>query len=265
LASAEDRDRLLELAREVAVEAAELVRTLRREGVHVTGTKSSDIDIVTEADRASERLLHERLLRARPGDGFLGEEGARSESRSGVTWVVDPIDGTVNVLYGIPEYAVSVAATVAGEAVAGVVVNAESGECFTATRGGGAYLDGRRLAVRETVPMSQRLVLTGFNYVQDVRRAQAAAIARMLPQVRDIRRIGSAALDLCAIAAGRADAYLEEGLFPWDMAAGGLVATEAGARLDVLPGAGGGSCVVCTPTEGYDDFVKLAADAGFLR
>ncbi|MGN6129294.1 MAG: inositol monophosphatase family protein, partial [Nocardioidaceae bacterium] len=162
---------LLELARTVAVEAAELVRTLRREGVEVAGTKSSEIDIVTEADRASERLIYDRLLRARPDDGFLGEEGASSESASGVTWVVDPIDGTVNFLYGIPQYAVSVAATVGGESVAGVVVDAASGACFTATRGGGAYLDGRRLAVRSTAPMSQRLVLTGFNYVQDVRRA----------------------------------------------------------------------------------------------
>ena len=113
--------------------------------------------------------------------------------------------------------------------------------------------------------MSQRLVLTGFNYVQDVRRAQAVAIARMLPEVRDIRRLGSAALDLCAIAAGRADAYLEEGLYPWDMAAGELVATEAGARLGALPGAGGGTCVVCAPDAGYDDFVALAEKSGFLR
>ncbi len=260
-----DPQELLELARSVAVEAAELVRTLRREGVHVTATKSSDIDIVTEADRASERLVYDRLLQARPDDGFVGEEGASSESASGVTWVVDPIDGTVNFLYGIPQYAVSIAATVAGESVAGVVVNAESGECFTATRGGGAFLDGRPLVVRDTVPMGQRLVLTGFNYVQEVRRAQASSIARMLPEVRDIRRLGSSALDLCAIGAGRADAYLEEGLHPWDMAAGGLVATEAGARLDALPGAGGGTCVVCAPAAGYDDFVRLAESCGFLR
>jgi len=257
-------DELLTLAREVALEAAELVRAKRREGVEVAATKSSAVDIVTEADRASEKLIYERLMAARPDDGFLGEEGASAKSHTGVTWVVDPIDGTVNFLYGIPQYAVSIAASVDGESVAGVVVNVASGECFTATRGGGAFLDRAPLQVRARAPLAERLVLTGFNYLVEVRRSQAAAAARMLPEVRDIRRLGSSALDLCAIAAARADAYLEEGLHPWDMAAGGLVATEAGARLEARPGAGGGTCYLCAPRDGFDEFEDLVERSGFL-
>lgn len=257
-------DELLELARTVALDAADLVRTRRRAGVEVTGTKSSPIDIVTEVDKASEALIYERLLDARPGDGFLGEEGSSSDSSTGVDWVVDPIDGTVNFLYGIPQYSVSIAASRDDQVVAGVVVDVASSECFTATRGGGAFCGGRPIRVREPVPLSQRLVLTGFNYVADVRAKQADAAARLLRQVRDIRRLGSAALDLCAIGAGRADAYVEEGLRPWDMAAGGLVATEAGATLEVLAGAGGTRCVVCAPTTGFGEFLDLVRRCGFL-
>jgi myo-inositol-1(or 4)-monophosphatase len=261
-------DGLLDLARTVALEAAELVRTERRKGVEVSATKSSPVDIVTEVDRAAESLIHDRLLAARPDDGFLGEEGGSSSSSSGVTWVVDPIDGTVNFLYGIPQYSVSIAARLDDEAghrvVAGVVVNVQSGEVFAAELGGGATCDGEPLRVREVVPMSQRLVITGFNYLLDVRTRQAAAVAVMLPEVRDIRRLGSAALDLCAIAAGRADAYVEEGLNAWDMAAGGLVATEAGARVEVRLGSGGHDCVICAPADGYDDFAALVTRCGFL-
>jgi myo-inositol-1(or 4)-monophosphatase len=257
-------DDLLQLAREVALEAADLVRTRRRDGVEVAGTKSSPIDIVTEVDKAAEALIYERLLAARPGDGFLGEEGSSSASSTGLSWVVDPIDGTVNFLYGIPQYSVSIAASRDEQVVAGVVVDVESRECFTATRGGGASCGGRPLRVREPAPLSQRLVLTGFNYVADVRAKQGDAAARLLREVRDIRRLGSAALDLCAIGAGRADAYVEEGLNPWDIAAGGLVATEAGARIDVRTGAGGTRCVVCAPTTGFDEFLDLVRRCGFL-
>ncbi len=256
---------LLELARTVALEAADLVRTRRRAGVEVAATKTSATDVVTEIDHASEELIYARLLDARPGDGFVGEEGGAAASESGVTWVVDPIDGTVNFLYGIPQYSVSIAATVAGETVAGVVVDVERGECFTATRGGGAFCDGRPLRVRGPVPLEQRLVITGFSYVVDVRRRQAGAVAALLPRVRDVRRLGSAALDLCYVGAGRADAYVEEGLNPWDMAAGGLVATEAGARLETRAGVGGGVCVICTPVAGFDDFAQLVGAVGFLR
>jgi myo-inositol-1(or 4)-monophosphatase len=261
-------DGLLDLARRVALEAADLVRVERRKGVEVSATKSSPVDIVTEVDKAAERLIHERLMAARPDDGFLGEEGGSSTSTSGVTWIVDPIDGTVNFLYGLPQYAISIAASIDDGpetgVVAGIVVNVESGEVFAATRGGGATCDGRPLRVRDVVPMPQRLVITGFSYVAAVRARQAAAVASLVTEVRDIRRLGSAALDLCAIAAGRADAYVEEGLNPWDVAAGGLVATEAGARLEVEAGVGGNDCVVCAPVAGYADFAALVARCGFL-
>lgn len=255
---------LLELAVEVAAEAAALVRDRRTAGVEVAATKSSPVDVVTEADRAAEALIQTRLATARPGDGILGEEGAAAASRTGITWVVDPIDGTVNFLYGLPQYAVSIAAERDGRSVAGVVVNVATGELFTATRGGGAYVDGRRLQVREDVALEQRLVGTGFNYVREVRVRQAAATGRMLATVRDVRRMGSAALDLCAVAAGRLDAYVEEGVHPWDVAAGGLVATEAGARVETRQGASGRPCVVAAPAAGFDAFDALARSCGFF-
>jgi len=255
---------LLALARMVADEAADLIRGSRA-GAEVVQTKSSPVDVVTAVDRAAESLIFDRLMQARPEDGFLGEEGASSESTSGVTWIVDPIDGTVNFLYGIPYYSVSIAASLRDGVVAGVVVNVETRECFEATLGGGATCNDRPLGVREVVSPSQQLVLTGFGYQADLRASQAAAVAAMLPQVRDIRRLGSAALDLCAIGAGRADAYVEEGLNPWDMAAGGLVATESGARLETRSGVGGNDCVLCAPAGGYDAFAALVEDCGFLR
>jgi myo-inositol-1(or 4)-monophosphatase len=259
---------LLDLAVDVAVEAADLVRERRRAGVEVAATKSSPVDVVTEVDKESERLIFERLTSARPRDGFLGEEGASAPSASGVVWVVDPIDGTVNFLYGIPAYAVSIAASVDGEPVAGVVVNVESGERFTATKGGGAFLDGRPLRVADTrpaPPLSQRLVGTGFNYVEEIKLLQTTAVSAMLHEVRDIRRIGSAALDLCSVAARRLDAYVEEGLNPWDVAAGGLVATEAGALLETHSGVGGRDCVVCAPASGFEELRDLVVRSGFLR
>lgn len=257
-------EELLDLARDVASEAAGLVRERRRGAVEVADTKSSPVDVVTEADRASEELIYSRLTKARPGDGFLGEEGGSAESTTGVTWVVDPIDGTVNFLYGIPQYAVSIAVRRHGEVVAGVVVNVASGEVFTAVHGGGARLDGRPLRVRDVVPLEQRLVATGFNYVAEVRTLQAAAVARLLGTVRDVRRLGSAALDLCALGAGRVDGFVEEGLKPWDMAAGALVAAEAGARVETRAGVGGGPCVVAAPRDGFAELMVLFEECGFF-
>jgi myo-inositol-1(or 4)-monophosphatase len=255
---------LLKLARSVAVDAAALVRERGRAQVRVEATKSSPVDVVTETDQESERFIRRRLLRARPDDGFVGEEGAERATRSGVTWVVDPIDGTVNFLYGLPHHAVSVAARVGEEVAAGVVVDVGSGECFTATAGGGAFVDRVRLRVRMDVPMEERLVLTGFSYRSDVRRLQGRAVARMLPRVRDIRRLGAGAIDLCMLAAGRADAYVEEGLRPWDIAAGGLVAREAGARVETRLGAGGDGCLVAAPEAGFAAFSALVQECGFL-
>lgn len=256
---------LRRVAEQVAVEAAELVRRRRAEGVEVVARKSSVIDIVTQVDRESEAFLRSRLAELRPDDGFLGEEGGAREARSGVTWVVDPIDGTVNFLYGIPHYAVSVAAVdPTMRSLAGAVVNVPTGEVFTASRGGGATCDGRPIRVRVETSMEQRLVLTGFQYQQHVRVVQAAATARLLGRVRDIRRLGSAALDLCAVAVGRADVYVEEGLMLWDRAAAGLIAEEAGAVVEVFRGAGGMDGVLCAPAETYVEVAALVVECGFL-
>ena len=253
------------LAEEAARAAAELVRRHAARGVEVAATKSSDIDVVTAADRASEELIRERILAARPDDAFLGEEGAATAGGTGVRWIVDPIDGTVNFLYGIPEYAVSVAAEVDGEVVAGVVLNAATGTLYAGHVGGGAWCDGRRLAVRATVPLAHRLIATGFNYTRPVRQVQAAAVARLLPEVRDIRRTGSCALDLCRVAEGSLDGYVEEGVHLWDHAAGGLIARLAGARLEVTVGAAGQEAVVCAPEDGFEAFADAVRTAGFLR
>lgn len=255
---------LLDLAVAVATEAADLVAARRRAGVRVAGTKSSVVDIVTEADTECEQLIRDRILAARPDDGFLGEEGDDIHGTTGVRWIADPIDGTVNFLYGLPQYAVSLAAEVDGEVVAGVVVNAATGACYRARRGGGAWRDDERLTVRADVPLGERLVLTGFNYEARTRAVQAAAAAALLPRVRDIRRLGACALDLCHIAEGAADGYVEEGVALWDHAAGALIAEEAGARAVRTTGRDGKPALVCAPEAGFDAFWALVVEAGFL-
>ncbi|MPY77515.1 MAG: inositol monophosphatase [Actinophytocola sp.] len=236
-----DERSLTEIAETVAADAAELVRQrnadLRGGAAMSVGTKSSDTDVVTAADTESERLIRSRLAELRPGDAVLGEEegSGAADSEAGVTWVVDPIDGTVNFLYGYPAFAVSVAAQVDGVSVAGAVVEPVSGRRWTATRGVGAWLDGAPLRGASQDSLDLTLLATGFAYRQDRRQRQAKLIAAMLGRVRDIRRGGSSALDLCAVAAGWVDAYCEHGLSRWDWAAGALIAAEAGARV-TLPG-----------------------------
>ena len=238
---------LREVAEVLAREAGALVHDGRPERVAVAATKSSPQDVVTAMDLASEELLRRRLAERRPDDGILGEEEGFVAGTSGVTWVVDPIDGTVNYLYGIPAYAVSVAAVMVPDgatapdpetwvALAGCVYAAADGRAFTAGLGQGAELDGRPLRVNHPESLSQCLVGTGFGYVAARRAAQARVVAGLLPQVRDIRRIGSAALDLCTLAAGGLDLYYERGLQPWDLAAASLVAQEAGATVTGLQG-----------------------------
>ena len=233
---------LLDLAVATAREAAVLVARGRATAGEDVDVKSSPVDVVTAVDTASEELIVGRLLAARPGDGVLGEEGADREGASGVRWVIDPIDGTVNFLYDLPAYAVSIAAEVDGEVVAGVVLNVATGELFTATRGGGAHFSSPArpepvlLTGSRPASLEQTLVATGFGYQVEQRRAQGAVVAALLPRVRDIRRFGSAALDLCAAAMGRTDAYYELNLNPWDHAAGALVAAEAGLVVTGLPG-----------------------------
>jgi myo-inositol-1(or 4)-monophosphatase len=221
---------LLALAESVAREAGELLlsRRLTTE-ITVAATKSSPTDVVTAMDTAAEELIRTRLLAARPSDAILGEEGGSTSGSSGVTWVVDPLDGTVNYLYDLPAWSVSIAAEISGSVVAGVVVCPPTAEVWTATRGGGAFLNGTPVAARAADRLDQALVGTGFSYEPTRRALQADLLTRVLPAVRDVRRIGSAAVDLCGVACGRLDAFYESGLNRWDVAAGLLVATEAGA------------------------------------
>lgn len=234
-----DESLLKSVAVQVATDAAELVREAwegmaRGRSVDV-GTKSGATDVVTAVDHESERLVRDRLASLRPGEPVLGEEGGGAAG-DGVTWVVDPIDGTVNFLYGLPWFAVSVAAQVGGESVAGAVVEPASGRVWSAARGQGAFLDGRQLAVSAPPRLELTLVGTGFAYARERRTRQSRFAASLLGQVRDIRRNGAASLDLCAVAAGWLDAYVEHGLNRWDWAAGALIAAEAGAQV-LLPGA----------------------------
>ncbi|MEU5366375.1 inositol monophosphatase family protein [Streptomyces sp. NPDC005925] len=231
---------LLAIALEAARRAGDLLRDGRPADLAVAATKSSPIDVVTEMDIAAEKLITTLVADRRPHDGYLGEEGALTEGTSGVRWVVDPLDGTVNYLYGLPTWSVSVAAEQDGETVVGVVVAPMRGETFHAVRGRGAWASGawageRRLACRPAPPLDQALVSTGFNYVTDVRAHQAEVAAKLIPQLRDIRRGGSAAVDLCDLAAGRLDGYYERGLNAWDWAAGDLIAREAGALTGGRP------------------------------
>ncbi len=240
---------LVELAARFARAAGELVRAGRPDQVDVAATKSSPVDVVTERDLASEALLRALIREHRPDDGVLGEEDEPVAGTSGLTWVLDPIDGTVNYLYGIPAYAVSVA-VVAGPpvperwtAVAGAVHSVSEGRTFTAGRGLGAFEDGRALRTNAARPMAESLVATGFAYTVQRRTEQGRLLAELLPLVRDVRRIGSAALDLCWVGAGVLDLYYERGLKPWDLAAGALVATEAGAVVTGLHGAPAGEAM----------------------
>jgi len=222
------------LARDLARAAGAALRA-RPDDLGVT-TKSGPTDVVTVMDKAAEKVILAGLAQARPDDAIVSEESAASGGTSGVRWLVDPLDGTVNYLYGIPRYAVSIAAEVGGEMACGVVLDVVLGQEYTATRGGGAYCDGVRLACSTETDPAQALLATGFAYDVGRRTVQARTIASVLPAVRDIRRFGSAALDLCDVASGRVDAYYEAGMHPWDWAAGALIAREAGARVDGLSG-----------------------------
>ncbi|GGX60219.1 inositol monophosphatase family protein [Streptomyces hiroshimensis] len=227
---------LLAVALEAADRAGALLRDGRPADLGVAATKTSSIDVVTEMDIAAEKLITGFLAERRPEDGVLGEEGASSEGSSGVRWVIDPIDGTVNYLYGLPSWAVSIAAELDGQAVVGVVAAPMRGETYRAVLGEGAYEGERRLAVRPAPGLDQALIGTGFGYLAARRASQAEVLRSLLPQVRDIRRGGSAAIDLCDVACGRLDGYYERGLNPWDYAAGALIAREAGALTGGRPG-----------------------------
>jgi myo-inositol-1(or 4)-monophosphatase len=245
---------------DVAVEAARmagalLIERVRRGGEHEISSKSTPTDLVSEADLASERAIRELLAERRPEDGFVGEEGGREGGSSGLSWVVDPLDGTVNFLFGIPQWCVSVAVRDEHATLAGAVYDPNRDELFTALRGGRSLLIGPagaielhgRSAAQGTgageggerpegdAELATAMVATGFAYGAHVRAAQARAIERLLPRVRDIRRVGSAALDLCWTAAGRYDAYFERAVKQWDIAAGALICEGAGLEVLELP------------------------------
>lgn len=221
----------------MAVSAGEILIRGQSRPRQQVDTKSTATDMVSEVDRASEEHVVREILSARPADGVLGEEGASRDGTSGVRWVIDPLDGTTNYLYGLPVFAVSVAAEIDGTAVVGVVHDPSRAETYAAVKGGGAYCGGSRLSASRLTELSAALVGTGFSYSAETRAQQARVLAEVLPAVRDVRRVGAASLDLCWVGAGRLDAYYESGTAPWDRAAGGLIASEAGAWVG---GAGGG-------------------------
>jgi myo-inositol-1(or 4)-monophosphatase len=255
---------LLELACEMATAAGKLL--LERRRPEIVATKSSPTDVVTDADHAAETLIRERITAQRPGDRILGEEGGETPAAgaaTGVRWIVDPLDGTVNYLYGLPDWAVSIAAEADGTVVAGAVFVPRRDELYSAAAGAGAFLSSgfspagpagaTRLACNTGVPLGSALVATGFGYGAGQRQIQGEVLAVVLPRVRDIRRGGSAAVDLCSVASGTVDAYYERGVNLWDIAAGSLIAAEAGAGVTGLHGRKAGPSMT------------LAAGPGLLR
>ena len=277
---------LRSVAETLAAEAAEFVRRRRAEvfGAAADASKAADsgavrskstpTDPVTVVDTETERLLRDRLAQLRPGEPILGEEGGGPATSAttpddAITWVLDPIDGTVNFVYGIPAYAVSIAAQVNGESVAGAVADVVGARVYSAAIGLGAHvIDGQRVSPLRCAAadeLSMALLGTGFGYSRGRRAAQAALLARILPAVRDVRRIGSAALDLCMVAAGRLDAFYEHGLQVWDRAAGGLIAAEAGARVLVpAPDVGGAGLVVAAAPGIADEILAVLERSGGL-
>jgi myo-inositol-1(or 4)-monophosphatase len=254
---------LLAVAHEAAeAAAAELMPRFGRSAGGVRA-KSTPTDLVSDADLAAEAAIHRVLAERRPHDAILAEEGGAGGAADGaLRWVVDPLDGTINYLFRIPLFCVSVACEDRDGVVAGVVLApAAGGELFAATRTGEATLDGEPLAAAQrAASLDQALVATGFGYDAGFRARQAEVVARVLPRARDIRRLGSAALDLCFTAAGRFDAYYERGLKPWDLAAGSLLAQRAGLEVRPLPGRGTDPAgLVAAPAAWIDELVELVA------
>jgi myo-inositol-1(or 4)-monophosphatase len=244
-----DVSELLDLAVDLAQQASRLLLDEAPDRAADVTTKSSRTDMVTAVDRASEALIVGAIAKERPDDGVLGEEGSSRQGTTGVRWIIDPLDGTTNYLYGIPLFAVSIGVEIDGEIEAGVVAHASFGEVFTARRGAGALCNGQPIAVSGKGELATALVGTGFGYDADRRRDQARWLEHILPSVRDVRRGGAASIDLCWVACGRLDGYYEAGLAPWDIAAGDLIAREAGAVTSDFEGgpARPGSVVAASP------------------
>lgn len=219
---------LLALAEEISAKATTIVAKYAAERTYVIETKSTPTDLVTEADRETEALIVRSILAARPDDGLLGEEGANRESTSGIRWVIDPIDGTTNFVYGVPAYSVSIGIERDGQMIAGVVSDVALKQVYTAALGGGAFLDGTPIHVSNREDLATSLMGIGFAYDPHRRDVQAKFYDRVMTYIRDVRRMGSAALDLCRVASGQLDGYFEFQLNPWDIAAGGIIVREAG-------------------------------------
>jgi len=253
---------LLSLAHRLAEEAGQLLL----DGLataEVLGSKSTLTDMVTSMDRASEQHIVDGIRAARPDDAIVGEEGADHAGTSGVRWIIDPLDGTTNYLYGVPAYAVSIAVEVDGAVVAGVVADPSHRETFAATRGGGATCNGKPIACSDVDVLANALVGTGFSYDADRRTRQGRVVARLLPRARDVRRFGAAALDLCWVGCGRLDAFYERGLQPWDLEAGALIAHEAGALTgDLHGGPASTTFTLAAAPPVFDDLRILLLDAG---
>lgn len=261
VAPAPEPHQLLELARHVAHSAGDIAARGQQQ-VRVFDTKSSPTDVVTEMDRATERHVREQLLKARPADALLGEEVGASAGSSGVRWIIDPIDGTVNYLYGRADWAVSIAAEYGGSVLAGVVTAPVLGVTYSAVRGGGAMAGQRPLRRIEVPALELALLATGFGYDAARRAEQAEILRSVLPRVRDIRRAGSSALDLCAVASGEVDGYYEHGLSPWDWSAAALVAAESGVRV-AEPGAD--ELLVAAPEPLFASLAELVSGRGPRR
>lgn len=225
---------LLELAEKIASEAGELL--MNRPPKFDLDEKSGVFDFATQMDHESEKLIVSRILSSRPEDGLLGEEGANKESSSGITWVIDPIDGTVNYLYDIPGWCISIAAKDTNGPLVGVVYSPATNSLWKAARGLGAFLNNSPIRCNEPIALNRALVGSGFAYDLERRKDQAKLISNLLPEIRDLRRLGACAVDICHVATGSLDAYFEAGVNEWDYAAAGLIATEAGAKISVKSG-----------------------------
>jgi myo-inositol-1(or 4)-monophosphatase len=254
-----DAAELEHIASATARAAAELVARAYGDPLPV-GRKSSPTDVVTQTDLRAEELVRQLLLEATPGAGILGEEGGAVEPGARLQWVIDPLDGTINFLYGVPLFAVSIAAAIDGEVVAGAVVDVLRGEVFSAHHGGGARLDGTPISVSSFPSPPQALVTTGFSYRAELREAQGAIAHRLLSRARDLRCFGSTALELCWVACARLDGYFQHGTEIWDRAAGALIAVEAGARTE-LPCPENDELVIAAGPAVFEDLRALVQPA----
>lgn len=253
---------LTRLAVQLAIDAGRMVREGRARGLEAVATKSTLTDMVTEFDAASERLIVDGIRLARPDDAIVGEEGTDDPGTSGVRWLIDPIDGTTNYLYGLAGYAVSIAAADASGGLVGVVHLPATDETFVGVRGQGATCNGEPITCSTTDRLDHALIATGFSYVPERRTAQAKRLTAMIAHVRDVRRFGAAAADLCYVAAGRLDVYFEEHLNPWDIAAGEVIAREAGCRTgDFAGGSARHEQFLAANPALFDDVVALIAAA----